>query len=52
MAESIVSDWLSDYSLLEPSEIRTFSAQHEHNHEVASALFTVLNERLKYPDVN
>lgn len=52
MAESIVNDWLSDYALLESSEIRSFAAQHEHNHEVASALFTVLNERLKYPDVS
>lgn len=52
MAESIVSDWLADYAALEPSEIRTFAAQHEHNHEISSALFTIINERLKYPDVS
>lgn len=51
MAESIVSDWLSDYASLEPFEIRSFASQHEHNHEIAHALFTILNERLKYPDV-
>lgn len=53
MAESIVSDWIADYgALTEQSEIRTFAAQHEHNHEIASALFTIINERLKYPDVS
>lgn len=52
MAESIVTDWLSDYAALESSEVRTFAAEHEHNHEIAHALFTILNERLKYPDVS
>lgn len=53
MAESIVTDWITDYTvLIEQSEIRTFAAQHEHNHEIASALFTIINERLKYPDVS
>lgn len=52
MAESIVTDWLADYASLEPSELRTFAAEHEHNHETAHALFTVINERLKYPDVS
>ncbi|KAJ6644356.1 Hyccin, partial [Pseudolycoriella hygida] len=51
MAESIVSDWLSDYASLQPFEIRSFASQHEHNHEIAHALFTILNERLKYPDL-
>lgn len=52
MAESIVSDWLSDYAALQAFEIRSFASQHEHNHEIAHALFTILNERLKYPDVS
>lgn len=52
MAESIVTDWLADYAALEHSEIRTFAAQHEHNHEISSALFTIINERLRYPDVS
>uniref|UniRef100_A0A1B0CU24 Uncharacterized protein n=1 Tax=Lutzomyia longipalpis TaxID=7200 RepID=A0A1B0CU24_LUTLO len=52
MAESLVTDWIADYTSLEdPSEIRTFAAQHEHNHEIASALFTILNERHKYSDL-
>lgn len=52
MAESIVTDWLSDYTSLQPFEIRSFASQHENNHEIAHALFTILNERLKYPDVS
>lgn len=52
MAESIVSDWLAEYASLEPTEMQTFVAGHEHNHEVSSALFTIINERLKYPDVS
>lgn len=52
MAESIVTDWLADYSSLETSEIRSFAAQHENYHEIASALYTILNEKNKYPDVS
>lgn len=52
MAESIVTDWVADYAALEKSEIRTFAAQHEHNHDISNALFTIINERLKYPDVS
>lgn len=52
MAESIVNDWLADYAALEPSEIRTFAAQHEDNYEISSALFSIINERIKYPDVS
>lgn len=52
MAESLVSDWLADYATLEKSEIRSFAAQHENNHDIASALYTILNERTKYPEVS
>lgn len=52
MAEAIVQDWLTDYSQLEATELSSFAAQHENNHEVASALFSVLSERNKYPDVS
>lgn len=52
MAESLVTDWLADYEVLDPKEIRAFATQHEHNHEITSALFTIINERLKYPDVS
>lgn len=52
MAESIVSDWLAEYEALEPTELQSFIADQENNHEVSSALFTIINERLKYPDVS
>lgn len=52
MAESIVSDWLNDYSTIEKSELRSFVAQHENNQEIATALYAVINERAKYPDVS
>lgn len=52
MAESIVTDWLTDFASLEPTEIRAFAAQHEENHEISSALFTIISERIKYPDVS
>jgi hypothetical protein len=52
MAEAIVSDWLSDYAALEPGEIKSFAAQHEHNHDVSQALYSVLNEKSKYPEVS
>lgn len=52
MAESIVSDWLAEYAALEATELQSFIADHENNHEVSSALFTIINERLKYPDVS
>lgn len=51
MAESIISDWLSDYAALEPAGLRTFAAEHEHNHEVAQALFSIIGDRVKYPEV-
>uniref|UniRef100_A0A6B2E619 Putative beta-catenin-tcf/lef signaling pathway component drctnnb1a n=1 Tax=Phlebotomus kandelakii TaxID=1109342 RepID=A0A6B2E619_9DIPT len=51
MAESLVADWIADYSSLDASEIRTFAAQHEHNHEIASALFSILNDKHKYSDL-
>lgn len=52
MVESLVTDWVADYEALDPKEIRAFASQHEHNHEISSALFTIINERLKYPDVS
>lgn len=51
MAEAIVSDWLADYAALQPAELRSFAAEHGHNHEIPQALFTIINERAKYPEV-
>lgn len=51
MAESIISDWISEYSSLQESELRSFAAQHETDYEISKALYTVLNERAKYKDL-
>lgn len=52
MAESIISDWISDYNSLQESELRTFATQHENDYEISKALYTILNERAKYKDVS
>lgn len=51
MAESIISDWISEYKSLQDSELRSFAAQHENDFEISKALYTVLNERAKYKDL-
>ncbi|XP_063704836.1 hyccin [Culicoides brevitarsis] len=51
MAHEIVSDWLQEYSKLEKDELKSFAANHENDHELSSALFTILSERSKYPDL-
>jgi hypothetical protein len=52
MAESIIHDWLSDFNSLQDVELKSFAAQHENNHEISTALYTILNERHKYKDVS
>lgn len=51
MAHEIVSDWLQEYSKLEKDELKSFAANSENDHELSSALFTILSERNKYPDL-
>lgn len=51
MAESIVQDWLAEYESLQPEEISAFINMHENNQEIADAIYTIFNERLKYPKV-
>uniref|UniRef100_A0A336M8S9 CSON012039 protein n=1 Tax=Culicoides sonorensis TaxID=179676 RepID=A0A336M8S9_CULSO len=51
MAHDIVSDWLHEYSKLEKDEWKSFAANHENDHELSSALFNILSERSKYPDL-
>ncbi|KFB51604.1 hypothetical protein ZHAS_00019677 [Anopheles sinensis] len=51
MAEAIIADWISDYSSLQDTELRTFAAQHENDFEISKALYTILNERTKYKDL-
>lgn len=52
MAEAIVSDWLAEYNALEPQEIRSFAALHAENHELSTAIQTILSDKAKHPDVS
>lgn len=52
MAASIVNDWLAEYNSLEPQEIRSFAAFHAENHELSTAIQTILNDRTKHPEVS
>lgn len=38
----IVMEWLAEYAALQPHEVRSFAAEHEHNHEIATAIFSLL----------
>jgi hypothetical protein len=51
MAESIVSDWIGDYNALEPQEIKSFAALHAENHELSTAIHSVLNDKPKHQEV-
>lgn len=52
MAEAIVSDWLGEYNSLEPQEIRSFAALHAENHELSTAIQTILSDKSKLSDVS
>ncbi|CAK1552058.1 unnamed protein product [Leptosia nina] len=39
----LIKEWLSEYSSLQDHEIKSFAAEHEHNHEIATAIFNILN---------
>lgn len=52
MAEAIVSDWIAEFNSLEPEELRTFSALHAENHELSTAIHTILNDRTKHLEVS
>lgn len=52
MAEAIVSDWLAEFNSLEPEELKTFSALHAENHELSTAIHTILNDRTKHLEVS
>ncbi|XP_013186604.2 hyccin [Amyelois transitella] len=39
--EHLINEWLSEYSSLQDNEIKSFAAEHEHNHEIATALFNL-----------
>lgn len=37
----LINEWLSEYATLQENEIKSFAAEHEHNHEIATALFNL-----------
>ncbi|XP_052757424.1 hyccin-like [Galleria mellonella] len=37
----LINEWLSEYAALQENEIKSFAAEHEHNHEIATALFNL-----------
>lgn len=43
MAEwkQLISEWLNEYAALQENEIQSFAAEHEHNHEIATAIFNL-----------
>lgn len=53
MAENLVQDWLTDFEeQLEPSQLKSFFLQNEENHEITSAIFAVLGEPHRFPEVS
>ncbi|CAH0406505.1 unnamed protein product [Chilo suppressalis] len=43
MAEwkQLITEWLNEYASLQENEIKSFAAEHEHNHEISTALFNL-----------
>lgn len=43
MAEwkQLITEWLSEYASLQENELKSFAAEHEHNHEIATAVFNL-----------
>lgn len=58
--KQLISEWIAEYSSLQENEIKSFAAEHEHNHEIATALFnlfyceeeTEVNSHSKNPPEN
>ncbi|XP_017772458.1 PREDICTED: hyccin [Nicrophorus vespilloides] len=44
MADVLVVDWIEEFEALTESEIHTYAAEQEHNHEVSIALHTIFEE--------
>lgn len=37
----LISEWLNEYAALQENEVKSFAAEHEHNHEIATAIFNL-----------
>ncbi|XP_067013349.2 hyccin [Anabrus simplex] len=51
MTETVVLEWLADYGALSPVEVHSFASSLEHNQELVTALYNVLEERNRYQDL-
>lgn len=40
--KQLITEWLNEYASLQDNEIKSFAAEHEHNHEIATAIFNLL----------
>lgn len=40
--KQLISEWLNEYAALQENEIKSFAAEHEHNHEIATAIFNLI----------
>lgn len=40
--KQLITEWLNEYVSLQENEIKSFAAEHEHNHEIATAIFNLL----------
>ncbi|CAG9585480.1 unnamed protein product [Danaus chrysippus] len=38
----LITEWFNEYAALRENEIKSFAAEHEHNHEIATAIFNLL----------
>lgn len=38
----LITEWLNEYAALREYEVKSFAAEHEHNHEIATAVFNLL----------
>lgn len=52
MADCIVSDWIGDFNSLEPQQLKTFAALHAENHELSTAIHTILHDKSKHQEVS
>ncbi|XP_041977174.1 hyccin [Aricia agestis] len=43
----LITEWLNEYASLQENEIKSFAAEHEHNHEIATAIFNLLYDEDK-----
>lgn len=39
--KQLITEWLSEYATLQENEMKSYAAEHEHNHEIATAIFNL-----------